>query len=213
MEPIRVLVVDDHPVVRRGLESLLAQYEEFQVVGSTDGREGLVPLVQELHPDVVLLDIRLGELNGLELARQLNRSGHPCRVIILSSYDDEAYLAQAAKAGVWGYLLKSASPEVLADAIRSVYRGQKCLFPSLGGKALDQLATMSRKWAQAKSGLTEQELRLLELMADGASVQEIAAALFLSERSVKRRTQAVIEKLGAANRTQAVAEAFRRGIL
>ena len=161
----------------------------------------------------MLLDIRLGERNGLDFARQLDRLGHPCRIIVLSSYDYDAYLSQAAKAGVWGYLLKSASPEVLADAIRKVYRGQKCLSPSLSGKAWDQLAKVSRKWVQAKSGLTEQELKLLELLADGASVQEMAEALFLSERSVKRRTQAIIEKLGAANRTQAVAEAFRRGLL
>jgi len=213
MEKIRIFLVDDHPVVRSGLQNLLSQYSEFEIIGTSDGGAELISVVQEANPDVMLLDIRLKERSGLDLARQLGRMGHPCRIIILSSFDDDAYLTQAAKAGVWGYLLKSSSPEVLADSIRNVHQGIKCLSPTLAGKALDQLEKVNKEWVQAKSGLTEEELKLLELIADGSTVQEIAEVLFLSERSIKRRTQGIIEKLGVANRTQAVAEAFRRGLL
>lgn len=213
MERIRILVVDDHPVVRSGLQSLLSQYSEFEVVGTSDGSSELLPVVLETNPHIMLLDIRLKERSGLDLARQLSRRETPCRIIILSSYDDDAYLSQAAKAGVWGYLLKSASPEVLADAIKDVHQGKKCLSPTLAGKALDQLEKVNKEWIQAKSGMNEEELKLLELIANGNSVQEIAEMLYLSERSVKRRTQGIIEKLGATNRTQAVAEAFKLGLL
>lgn len=213
MTKIRILLVDDHPVVRRGLRSLLAQYPDCEVVGESDGGLELIQVVTTLQPDVILLDIRLDKRNGLDLARQLRRCQPNSHIIILTSYDDEVYLQQAARAGVRGYLLKSASAEILADTIRAVHAGEYRLSPSLAGKALEQLEVTNRAWTKYKSGLSEQELRLLQLIGDGARVEDIAQKLYVSQRSVKRKTQEILEKLGAANRAQAVAEAFKRGLL
>lgn len=209
----RVMVVDDHPVVRQGLRSLLSQYPDIQVVGEADVAPLALELIDELRPDVVLLDIRLAGPSGLDLARQLRRSRFDSRVIILTSHDDEAYLLEAAQAGVYGYLLKSASAEVLADTIRAVHAGERRLSPMLAGKALEQLETLSRAQVRAESGLSDQELQLLQLFADGASTQDMAQSLYLSERTVKRKIQDILTKLGAASRAQAVAEAFKRGLL
>jgi DNA-binding NarL/FixJ family response regulator len=213
MEHTRVVVVDDHPVVRNGLRSLLSQYADIQVVGEADGGQSALELITELQPDVVLLDIRLVGPSGVDLARQLRRTQSKARVIILTSHDHEAYLLEAAQAGVHGYLLKSSSAEVLADAIRAVHAGERRLSPALVGKALEQLEVLSQAQAQSESGLSTQELQLLKLIADGASTQDMAQALYLSERTVKRKIQDILAKLGAASRAQAVAEAFKRGIL
>lgn len=212
-EATRVLVVDDHLVVRQGLRSLLTQYPDIRVVGEAEGGPATLELIAGLQPDVVLLDIRLAGPSGLELARQLRRSGSESRVIILTSYDDQAFLLEAAQAGVHGYLLKSASAEVLADAIRAVHAGERRLSPALADKALEQLEALSQAHARSDSGLSGQELQILKLLADGASTQSIGEALFLSERTVKRKTQDILYKLGASSRAHAVAEAFKRGLL
>ena len=213
MEDTRVLVVDDHPVVRQGLRSLLSQYSDIEVVGDAEDSPTALELVATLRPDVVLLDIRLAGPSGLDLARQLRRSRFESRVIILTSYDDGGYLREAAQAGVHGYLLKSASAEVLADAIRAVHKGEWRLSPALAGKALQQLEVFSRVHAQSEAGLSDQELQLLQLIAEGATTHDMARALYLSERTVKRKIQDVLDKLGATNRAQAVAEALKRGLL
>jgi DNA-binding NarL/FixJ family response regulator len=213
IEATRVLLVDDHPVVRQGLRSLLSQYPDIRVVGEAGGSPAALELVHGLRPDVVLLDIRLAGPSGLDLARQLRRSGSESRVIILTSYDDEGYLLEAAQAGVRGYLLKSASAEVLADAIRAVHAGEWRLSPVLADKALEHLEALSQAQTQSESGLSDQELQILRLFGEGASTQAISQALYLSERTVKRKTQDILAKLGAASRAQAVAEAFKRGLL
>ena len=213
MDTIRVVIVDDHTVVRQGLCSLLAQYSDIQVVGESEGGLLALELLAQLQPDVVLLDIRLAGPSGLELARRIRRMPSGARVMILTSYDDEGYLLEAAQAGVRGYLLKSASTEVLAESIRAVYAGEERLSPELGGKALRQLGALVRTQAQSEVGLTDQELRLLQLIAEGASVQDMVHQMYLSERTLKRKTQDVLGKLGATSRAQAVAEAFRRGLL
>ena len=213
MELIRVLIVDDHLVVRQGIRSLLSQYQDIDVVG--DGSNGLVvmQLVASLQPNVILLDIRLGNQNGLELARQLGRKYPESRIIILTSYDDEEFLLQAAQAGVHGYLLKSASAEVLAEAIRAVHSGEHRISNSLGGKVFEQLEEISSDRVQTEYGLTDDDINILELLAKGLTVKEIAQTIYMSERTVKRRSQEILEKMGASNRVQAVAEAFRQGLL
>lgn len=213
MENTRVLVVDDHPVVRNGLRSLLSQYSDIQVVGEAEGGQAALDLIAELQPDVVLLDIRLVGPSGVDLARQLRRAQSTARVIILTSHDHESYLLEAAQAGVHGYLLKSSSAEVLADAIRAVHAGERRLSPTLVTKALEQLEVLSLAQSQSELGLSDQELQLLKLIADGASTMDMAQALYLSERTVKRKIQDVLAKLEATSRAQAVAEAFKRGIL
>jgi len=200
-------------VVRQGLRSLLSQYPDIEVVGEADDGQGALNLIADLQPDVVLLDIRMAGPSGLEVAGQLRRSGAGVRIIILTSHDDEAYFMEAAQAGVHGYLLKSASAELLAEAIRAVHAGEHRLSPGLMGKALEQLEAMSRAQAQAEAGLSDQEFQLLKLLAQGADTQDIARTLYLSERTVKRKVQDILAKLGAASRAHAVAEAFKRGLL
>jgi len=213
VETIRILIVDDHTVVRQGLCSLLAQYSDLEVVGEADGGLPALDMITQLEPDLVLLDVRLAGPSGLELARRIRRMPTGTRVIILSSYDDENYLLEAAQAGVHGYLLKSASAEVLAESIRAVHAGEKRLSSELGGKALGQLQQLARSQARSEAGLSDQELQLLQLIAAGATTQDMVQQMYLSERTLKRKTQDVLSKLGAASRAQAVAEAFRRGLL
>ena len=213
MEAIRVLLVDDHLVVRQGLRSLLSQYPDIQVVGEAEDGSVVLELVSELRPDVTLLDVRLAGDNGLDLARQLQRGQVETRIIILTSYDNEEYLLQAAQAGAYGYLLKNSSAEILADAIRAVNAGERRLSPALAGTAFRQLENLSQVRLLVESGLIEQELQLLQLIAAGASTHEMAQELYLSERTIKRKVQDVLDKLNASNRAQAVAEAFKRGLL
>lgn len=213
MQDISVLLVDDHPVVRQGLISLLSQYPDIHVVAEADRAAMVLEMATKFRPDVILLDIRLDESNGLDVARQLRRAQCSSRIIILTSYDDESYLLEAARVGVDGFLLKNASAEVLADAIRAVHAGEQRLSPALGGKALGQLKALSQSQARSQSGLSEQELQLLRFIADGGSAQDITQALFWSERTIKRKTKDILAKLGATSRAQAVAEAFRRGLL
>ncbi len=212
MENISVLLVDDHPVVRQGLVSLLSQYPDIRVVAEADRAETALEQARK-KPDIILLDIRLQDASGLDLARQLRRSQCSSRIIILTSYDDENYLLEAARIGVDGYLLKNVSAELLADAIRAVHAGEQQLSPTLGGKALGQLRALSRSHLRAESGLGDEELKLLQFIADGLSVQEITRALYWSESTVKRKTKDVLAKLGATSRAQAIALAFKRGLL
>ncbi len=213
MDPIRVLLVDDHPVVRHGLQSLLSLYLDICVVGEADNALTALESVDRLKPDVILLDIRLENANGLDIARQVRYSQARARIIVLTSYEDENYLLEAARIGVDGYLLKNASAEVLADAIRAVHLGEGRLSPALAGKALGQLRALTRSRVQSESGLTDQELQLLQLIAGGVSTQEITQKLYWSERTIKRKTKDILIKLNATSRAQAVAEAFKRGLL
>jgi DNA-binding NarL/FixJ family response regulator len=213
MENTRVVLIDDHPVVRQGLQSLLSQYPDIQVVGEAGNNPDALELIVETQPDIILLDIRLLDQNGLSVARQLQRLGRKSRVIVLTSHNDESYLLEAAQAGVYGYLLKSASAEVLADAIRAVHAGERRLSPGLLSAAMKQLVTLSQYQAKEDSGLSDQELQMLKLISNGASTREVAEGLYLSERTVKRKIQDIHIKLGATSRAQAVAEALKRGLI
>ena len=211
-KPISVLIVDDHPVVRKGVGSLLSQYSNIQVIGETGSFTTAVSVIQEQKPDVVLLDIRLGDKSGIDLAQHLRRINSSTRVIILTSYEDKAYISLAAQAGVYGYLSKSTSPEFLIEAIEAVHAGERRLSPSVGGKALEHLEELSALQVQTDIGLSDQELQLLVLLMEGASTEDMTKKLYLSERTVKRKIQDILTKLGATNRAQAVAEAFKRGL-
>ncbi len=209
----RVAIIDDHPVVRQGLRSLLSQHPVIEIVGEAGNPARALELIHEEQPDVVLLDIRLEQHSGIDLAQQLRRMQSPARIIILTSYEDRVYLSMAAQAGVHGYLLKSTSPELLVEAIQAVHGGERRLSPSIGGKALEQLEKLSALHIQTEIGLSDQEIKLLELITEGASTEEMTKLLFLSERTIKRKIRDILDKLGAANRAQAVAEAFKRGLL
>jgi DNA-binding NarL/FixJ family response regulator len=211
MKSIRVLLADDHPVVREGLRSLLTNFPGIDVVGEADNGAAVLSQVEAIQPDVLLLDIRLGNAVGTDIARQLRRDQPQVKIIILTTYDDAEYLQQALAADVHGYLLKSASHEQLAEAIHAVHRGERLLSPPLMGKVMQEFGRLARDKSRQQSGLSDQELEVLREIASGATNREIAERLFWSEATVKRKIQDIIEKLGVANRAQAIAEAIRHG--
>jgi DNA-binding NarL/FixJ family response regulator len=209
----RVLVVDDHPIVRQGVRSVLANHSDIEVVGEADGAASLFANLTLLKPDVVLLDIRMPGQSGIEITQRLKREHPEVKVILLSTYDDEEFLFGALRAGAEGYLLKSASNDVLAASIRQVGRGERLLSPSLVSKVMREFKDLAKEKTRVDSGLTDQELQVLQMIAAGATNREIAERLFWSEVTVKRKVQDILEKMGVANRAQAVAEAGKRGLL
>jgi DNA-binding NarL/FixJ family response regulator len=211
--PIRVLIVDDHPIVRQGLQSLLSNYSDIQVTGEADTGVDALREAALQQPDVVLLDIRMPGANGIDIARQLRRQSPQARIIILTAYDDEEYLAGALQAGAHGYLLKNASHETLAEAIRDTYAGQRVLSPSLIDGVLRQFQEVARESLISQSGLSESELEILQLLAAGATNKDIAERLYWSEVTAKRKVGDILLKMGSSNRAQAVAEAIRRGLI
>ncbi|HLC29391.1 MAG TPA: response regulator transcription factor [Dehalococcoidia bacterium] len=210
---IRVLIVDDHPVVLQGLEAMLSHYPDVQVVAQATSGASALRYAERLQPDVVLLDIRMPGSNGVQVARRLKQTFTEMKVLILTTYEEDEYLFGALEAGADGYLLKTASPEELSEAIRKVHSGTRLLSPDLVGKVLKQFESVTREKVRLESGLSLQEISVLELVADGATNKEIAERLYWSEITVKRKLQDIVHKLGASDRTQAVAEGMRRGLI
>jgi len=210
---IRVMVVDDHAVVRRGLRHLLESSADMSVVGEADDGPTGVRLASSLLPDVILLDIRMPGPAGFEVAPQLRAAAPDARIIMLTTYEDDEYIAKSIGGGAHGYLLKSAGDESVADAIRAVYRGERLGTPTLMSKVLGQMERLSRSQSRLESGLSDVETDVLAIMVGGATNKQIARQLNFSERTVKRRVQSIIRKLGATTRAQAIVEASRRGIL
>ncbi len=213
MDPIRVLLVDDHPIVRQGVRSVLANHPDIEVVGEADGAATLFSSLDSAKPNVILLDIRMPGPSGIEITQRLKREHPEIKIIVLSTYDDDEFLLGALRAGAEGYLLKSASAQVLASAIRQVGQGERLLSPALVTKMMREFEELSKEKSRTDSGLTEQELQVLRMIAAGATNKEIAEKLYWSEVTVKRKVQDILEKMGVANRAQAVAEAAKRGLL
>jgi DNA-binding NarL/FixJ family response regulator len=211
--PIRVLLVDDHAIFRRGLRSLLADEKDLAVHGEAEGGSAALAAVAKDPPDVVTLDIRLGDIDGIQVAHRLSRSHPKVRTIILSTYEDRQYLLGALQAGAYAYLLKSSSFDILPQAIRTVHSGQRLLAPELISHVLEDYQRISKQQTRRDLGLSTQEVEVLRLLAEGERSQEIATRLSLSEITVKRKVQEITTKLNARNRTQAVAEAIRRGLV
>jgi DNA-binding NarL/FixJ family response regulator len=211
--PIRVLLVDDHAIFRRGLRSLLAEEKDIAVVGEADGGAAALAAVAKETPDVVTLDIRLGDIDGIQIAHRLSRSYPSVRTIILSTYEDRQYLLGALQAGAYAYLLKSNSFDILPRAIRAVHSGKRLLAPELVPHVLEDYQRLSKLQVIQECGLSSQEVEVLRSLASGDGSRVIAQQLRLSEITVKRKVKEIAEKLNAKNRTQAVAEAIRRGIV
>lgn len=208
---IRLLIVDDHPVVRQGLRSLLGVHPDLEIVGEAEDGAQVLPFLAEHKVDVVLLDIQMKDQGGLRVARRV-RSAYPqIKIVLLTTFDDESLLREAMEAGVHGYLLKSVSHETLPDAIRAVMRGEKLLSPKLVSSVVDQYQKLAQSQAQKDAGLSPDELQVLAAIAEGASNKDLAEKFFWSEATVKRRVQEIVEKMGVSNRTQAIAEALRKG--
>jgi DNA-binding NarL/FixJ family response regulator len=209
-DAIKVLVVDDHQVVRRGLRTFLEVQDDIEVVGeAADGAEG-VARAEELRPDVVLMDVKMPVLDGVEALRRLRDLGNGARVLIVTSFTEQRTVVPALRAGAAGYVYKDVDPEALAGAIRSVHAGHILLQPEVAG------ALLSQEEAQSGLGrggsLTEREREVLGLIADGRSNREIARALVLSEKTVKTHVSNILMKLDLADRTQAALWAVRHGV-
>ena len=211
--PIRILVADDHAIFRRGICSLLAEFEDLHVVAEADSSLSALSGVAEHQPDVILLDVRMDGANGIEVARELRRRYPDLGVIILTSFDNDEYLFGALQVGANAYLLKDVALHDLPEAIRAVARGERLLSPRLVDRTLRQFQELASERIRRESGLNREDLQILEMIAEGATNQQIARALFRSEITVKKRMQEITRKLGAANRSQAVAVAIRRGLI
>jgi DNA-binding NarL/FixJ family response regulator len=210
-QAIRILIVDDHPVVRQGLRSLLANHADLEVVGEAEDGAQVLPLLAERGADVILLDLQMKVQGGIEVARRVRTSHPEVKIIVLTTYDDESLLREAMEAGVRGYLLKSVAHETLPDSIRAVMRGERLLSPTLVSNVVGQYQELAQSQARKEAGLTPEELQVLAIIAEGGGNKDLAERLFWSEATAKRRVQEIVEKMGVANRTQAVAEAVRKG--
>ena len=206
---IRVLLVDDHQVVRRGLRTFLEVQDDIEVVGeAADGAEG-VERARELDPDVVLMDLKMPGVDGIEALRTLKGGGSRARILIVTSFTEHRTMVPALRAGAAGYVYKDVDPEALAGAIRSVHAGHVLLQPELA-EAL--LADEGPRVPQGRGGtLTEREHEVLGHIADGRSNREIARSLHLSEKTVKTHVSNILLKLDLADRTQAALWAVRNG--
>ena len=206
MADIRVLVVDDHPVVRQGLRSFLDVQPDITVVGEAADGAACVAAAEELRPDVVLLDLRMPDADGLAALRGLREHENPARVLVITSFTDPAAVAPAVRAGAAGYVYKDIDPPALAAAIRAVHAGHVLLHPDVAGL----LAAGDGPRAAA---LTAREREVLIEIGRGRSNREIARALALSEKTVKAHVSAVLAKLGVPDRTQAALHAVRAGLV
>lgn len=213
MEPIRVLIVDDHPMIRRGLRNFLSSTADINVVGEAEDAASALRAAADISPDVILLDIQLTGADGVTVASQLRREQPQAKIIILTAYDNDDYIQGALREGAYAYLLKKSSGETVAETIRQVHQGKRLLSPELTDRVLQQFQDMAQIKVRYESGLLEDEVKVLALMAQGATVEEIAGAMYLGERTVRRKIDEIIVKLGVKNRTQAVAEAIKKGLI
>ncbi|MFF8675116.1 response regulator [Streptomyces sp. NPDC015242] len=209
-DAIKVLLVDDHQVVRRGLRTFLEVQDDIEVVGeAADGAEG-VDCAEELRPDVILMDVKMPGMDGVDALRRHRELDNPARVLVVTSFTEQRTVVPALRAGAAGYVYKDVDPDALAGAIRSVHAGHILLQPEVAGALLSQEEANS---GPGRGGsLTEREREVLGLIADGRSNREIARALVLSEKTVKTHVSNILMKLDLADRTQAALWAVRHGV-
>jgi DNA-binding NarL/FixJ family response regulator len=213
MSKIRVMLVDDHAILREGLKVLLALNDDIEVVGEAgDGEEGLAN-IKHYAPDVVVMDIAMPGMDGLEATRRIVSAYPKTKVLILSQHDNERYILPVLRAGAMGYVLKRAVGEELVTAIRTVYRGESYLQPSVAKMVLQNYQQTSEEPAKDDMGLTEREKQVLKLVAEGRTSQEIAGLLYLSKKTVMCHRANIYQKLGTHNRTELIKYAMHLGLV
>ncbi|AFR10993.1 MULTISPECIES: response regulator [Nocardiopsis] len=206
--PLRILLVDDHPVVRHGLKAMFAEIPDMGVVAeAADGESALAVLRSGTEVDIVLMDLRMGEgMDGVTAIRNVNDLPDPPQVLVLTTYDTDADILAAVEAGATGYMLKDAPPDQLREAVRTAARGRTALAPDVADRLMDRLRS-------PRPSLSGRELEILRLLARGLSNRAISRELFISEATVKTHLVHVFDKLGVDNRTAAITTALRRGVI
>lgn len=212
MEAITVMLIDDHRVVRQGLRDFLELQSDIEVVGEASSGEEGVPLAKDLLPDVVLMDLVMPGIDGVETTRRIRNASPSTKVIVLTSFTDDAKVFPAIKAGAISYLLKDISPEELAHAIRAAQRNEAVLHPEVAAKLMQEFAAPRNTEAPVEQ-LTPRELEVLRLVAKGMSNKEIADTLIISEKTTKTHISNILSKLHLADRTQAAIYALRQRIV
>jgi DNA-binding NarL/FixJ family response regulator len=211
-QDISILIVDDHPIVRDGLVAILGTQSDLQVVGAAASGQEALALFGQLQPDVVLLDLEMPGMDGVELIRQLRQAQAEVRVVVFTAFDTDERILSALQAGAKGYLLKGAPRSELFEAIRVVHQGGSLLQPVVASRLLNQIAAPGPGEAPVEE-LTQREQEVLQLLAQGKQNKEIAAELAITERTVKFHISSILGKLGAGNRTEAVRIALQEGLV
>ena len=210
--PLRILIVDDHQMFREGIRRRLEQEPDISVVGEAASAEEAVAKVQQTNPTIVLLDIRLPNVSGIELARRLRQQWPDLKILVLTGYDFDQYVRAVARIGVSGYLLKTAPQEALVQAIREIAAGGAVLPPAIASKVLQHFSS-----SHVRSGilgeLTLREIEVLELMHQGIRNADIARRLSISPRTVEAHVSSIISKVGAQSRTEAIRIALEKGLI
>ncbi len=203
---IRILLADDHPIVREGLRTILETQKDFKIVDVVAQGDKVVNRVEKSNPDILLLDIEMPEMDGVEIIKRLKKSDSTTKVIVFTAYNTDERIISAVKAGAKGYLLKGAPREEIFDAVRTVYRGGSSLQSDVVSKLMKQVS-------DDYGHMTPRELDVLHLLSKGLSNKEIAGKLFITERTVKFHISSILQKLNAESRTEAVTKAAHRGII
>lgn len=207
------MVVDDHPIVRQGIRSLLSNYPEFEIVGEADNGEAALSGIKEKSPDITLLDIRIPGESGLDILKQIRQEQANAKVLMLTSFDEDEYVMDALKAGARGFILKGVSDDILVNAIRAVHRGERVLSPQVTEQVVQRLITDSPDPAYSNLEFDNDDLQILRMLVAGDSNSQISSQLYISTTTVKRKLRKIFAKLNVQTRAQAAAEAVRRGLV
>jgi len=210
MSSIRVVLADDHPVVRSGIRSLLERAVDVSIVGEASTGSEALRLVEEMHPDVLLLDMELPDVKGVEVAQQLKRAGSTVKILVLSAHDDPAYIRELFESGAAGYLVKEEAPETIVEAVRGVAHGEQGW---VSRRIAAQMVSWMRKDEDGEVGLTPRELAVLRLVVEGKTNQNIGALLGISEKTVEKYLYTIFTKLNVTSRVEAAVYAVREGLV
>ena len=210
MEKIKVLLAEDHAVVREGVKELINRESDMEVVGEAGNGESAMRLAQELEPDIILMDIAMPGISGIEATKQIKKTTPNARILVLSAYDNPEFISAVFESGAIGYLLKNARGKELTNAIRAAYEGETVLHPSIAQKLFARLQCESKPQRERVELLSERELEILRLGAEGLSNKEIARELSLGSRTVQSHWRNIFNKLGVFSRTEAIVYCFRQ---
>ncbi len=210
-DTIRILVSDDHAIIRKGIRAVLEVVPDIEVIGEATNGEEAVAETERLQPDVVLMDLMMPQVDGIEAIRRIKNHQPEARILVLTTFAGEDKIFPAIKAGALGYHLKDSSPNELMDAIRQVYRGESSLHPTIARKVLQELSRPSQA-PPTPDPLTQRELEVLQLVAQGIENREIAEKLVIGETTVRTHVSNILSKLHVASRTQAALYALREGL-